>query len=309
MYVLIINPVAGRGKGIEVVKEFLNKRRDQHKFKTYYTDYPGHATKLVEQVVSLHEDKIQMLIVVGGDGTIYEVLNGMKKFQGIPLAFVPVGSGNDFARGCGMPLNPRKSLEAIFKTKRFKPYWAGTYLTDQKPARLKKLFASSLGFGFDAEVAEKTNESKWKRWFNRFRLSCIVYVFGLISTIFNFKPKNFNLTIDGKTREMTGIWMLTITNHPYFGGGMKIAPDATINKQTFHVTIVHQISKMKLLLLFLTVFFGQHTRLKEVETLIGSEISIKSKETLTYHADGFTGKCFECEVMKEPTSRNVVRKI
>ncbi|WP_369404902.1 diacylglycerol/lipid kinase family protein [Piscibacillus salipiscarius] len=136
----------------------------------------------------------------------------------------------------------------------------------------------------------------------------LVYVIGLIVTIFKFQPKNIHLTIDGKERELKGIWMLTITNHPYFGGGMKIAPDATINKQTFHVTIVHQISKLKLLLLFITVFFGKHTRLKEVEMLKGSEIMVRSDESIIYHADGYTGKCYECHVRKEQGPRRVVRK-
>ncbi|WP_279401549.1 acylglycerol kinase family protein [Piscibacillus salipiscarius] len=119
MYVLIINPVAGRGKGIKIVKEYLKGVQNPQNYKSYYTEYPGHATKLVAQVVSLHEEKIEMLVVVGGDGTFYEVINGVKAYGDLPLAFVPVGSGNDFARGCSMPLDPKESLRTIFKQKRF----------------------------------------------------------------------------------------------------------------------------------------------------------------------------------------------
>ncbi len=309
MYVFMINPVAGKGKGVQVVKHFLRENNVSKKnYKTYYTDYPGHAIELTKQIASLHKDKITMLIVVGGDGTFYEVLNGAKNFNQLPLAFVPVGSGNDFARGCDMPLNPKDCLNQIFKDNSFQPYWAGAYLTDHKPPRLESLFASSLGFGFDAEVAERSNESNWKQWFNRLHLSVLVYVLGLIITIFKFKPKQLTLVVDGQERVLDQIWMLTISNHPYFGGGMKIAPNATINKHTFYVTIVHQISRWKLLLLFMTVFFGQHTKLKEVETFRASHLMINSQEKLTYHADGYTGQCYHCSVHKETTPRFVKRK-
>lgn len=308
MYVFIINPKAGQGKGIRVVEEFLNKNEKiKNRCKTFYTKYEGHATELVEQITQMYEKQLKLLLIVGGDGTLYEAINGMKKHIHVPFSFVPVGSGNDFARGCQTSFNLEKHINRSFKVDRFKPYWLGMYRKDFKNINDYHLFASSLGFGFDAEVAERVNRSKFKKVLNRLRLTSIIYVIGLIITIFKFKPKSVTLTIDDEAYQLTNVWMLTISNHPYFGGGMKIAPKAKINKDVFTVTIVHQISKLKLLLLFITVFFGTHTKLKEVEQFTASRIHIQSKQALTFHADGATSQCHICDVQKEPYSRKVVR--
>ncbi|RPF55302.1 YegS/Rv2252/BmrU family lipid kinase [Aquisalibacillus elongatus] len=306
----IINPVAGSGKGEQVVQNYLVEHPElKGSFKTYVTEYPGHAKELARQVATLYSESIKLLIVVGGDGTMYEVLNGLKDFSGIPLAFIPVGSGNDFARGCAMPLKPTINLHETLHDVSLHPYWAGKYKTDFKHDRHEKLFASSLGFGFDAEVASLANESRAKKWLNKARLKYLVYIYGLILMTFKFKPKKLKLIYDGKERDLTGIWMLTVSNHPYFGGGMKIAPNATINKQTFYITIVHQISKWKLLCLFLTVFFGKHLQLKEVETFQVTDLELTSDQKLTYHADGFTDSCYRCLVRKDPNARLVKRKL
>ncbi|GEL77209.1 diacylglycerol/lipid kinase family protein [Tenuibacillus multivorans] len=309
MYVFIINPAAGNGRGEQIVQDFIKRQGDfQKQYRTYYSQYPGHAKELASQIARLHQDKIQLLFVVGGDGTLYEVLNGLKHDRDIPISFIPVGSGNDFARGCMTSLNPKVNLRQSIDELLLKPYWFGQYVMDLNPKNKSKLFASSIGFGFDAEVAERVNASKMKAWFNRLRLTFLIYVIGLIMTIFTFKPKDIELNIDGNSKTLSNVWMITINNHPYFGGGMKIAPDANINPHTFHVTIVKDMSKWKILLLFVTVFFGKHTSLKEVETLPCSSIGLKSEKPLTYHADGFTSSCYQSRIEKELGARQVIRK-
>ncbi|TFB25094.1 diacylglycerol kinase family lipid kinase [Filobacillus milosensis] len=309
MYVFIINPAAGNGRGEHIVKKFVEEHRSStNAFRTYFTEYPGHAEELAQQIATIYHKSIELLFVVGGDGTMYEVLNGLVDFPKVPLSFIPVGSGNDFARGCGMPLKPEENLRETFNQTDLKPYWAGRYIKDFQNERHSHLFASSLGFGFDAEVADRSNRSRIKKWFNKIHLKSLIYVIGLFFTIFKFQPKTIQLNIDGKEHTLSNIWMLTITNHPYFGGGMKIAPNAKINKKRMYVTIVHKISKLKLLLLFLTVFFGKHTMLKEVEILEATKLEIKSKQRLTYHADGYTSYCYQCRVEKEEIERLVQRK-
>ena len=309
MYVFIINPKAGNGKGLKIVENYIRDHKQLNgEIKTYYTEYEGHATKLAEQIASLYEHQIKLLFVVGGDGTIYEVVNGLKKHPNIPISFCPVGSGNDFARGCQTPLNPKEHIEFSLDKNELNPYWLGTFRTNLKNVSDYDLFASSLGFGFDAEVAERVNKSRFKKVLNSLRLTFLIYVIGLIVTIFLFKPKDLTLTIDGEKKQLSNVWLLTVSNHPYFGGGMKIAPTAKINEHHFTVTIVHQISRIKLLFLFITVFFGTHTKLKEVEQFQASHLSILSEQSLTYHADGATSSCHLCDIAKEPYTRYVIRE-
>nr|WP_289038154.1 diacylglycerol kinase family protein [uncultured Allobacillus sp.] len=309
MHVFIINPTAGKGKGQKIVEEFLTEHPQlKDRCKTFHTKYEGHATSLAEQIVAMHQERMKQLVVVGGDGTFYEVLNGLKDYPTIPLAFVPVGSGNDFARGLKTSLNPKRQLNALFAGMKGKPYWFGTYRTDLLAKNRLKLFASTIGFGFDAEITERVNASRYKRFLNKLHLSFLIYIIGILATLISFQPKTFEAKIDGKSHRFENVWLITLSNHPYFGGGMKIAPKAKNNQQHFSITVVHNISKIKLLFLFLSIFVGKHTRFKEVEELTGSRIEINSSKELSYQADGVTGRCYRCLIEKEDRSRLIKRK-
>lgn len=81
MHIFIINPTAGKGQGQKVVEEFLTSHPQLKKrCKTFHTKYTGHATSLAEQIAAMHHERVKQLIVVGGDGTFYEVLNGLKDY-------------------------------------------------------------------------------------------------------------------------------------------------------------------------------------------------------------------------------------
>lgn len=95
-------------------------------------------------------------------------------------------------------------------------------------------------------------------------------------------------TIDGKTQVFHKVWFVTISNQPYFGGGMKIAPLASPADGELDFTIVHGLSRWKLLLVFLSVFLGKHTAFKEVYSGTGERITIRSDQDVPIHADGET---------------------
>ncbi len=308
MHVFIINPVAGKGKGKKVVDEFLNEHpRLRTDCKTFYTKHEGHATTLAEQVASMHHKRLVQVIVVGGDGTMYEVLNGLKAFPNIPIAFVPVGSGNDFARGTNGSLNPKRQLRQLFGGMKARPFWFGTYRSNLTAKEKAKLFASTIGFGFDAEIVEWVDASQTKKLLNKLRLSFLIYIIGILSVLVTFKPKNFQMRIDGKAYQLSNVWLVTVSNHPYFGGGMKIAPQAKNHPRDFEITVVHNISKLKVLFMFMTIFIGKHTGFQEVETFRGSSIEINSEHELSYQSDGVAGRCYRSFIEKESQPRQVKR--
>ncbi|MDQ0351301.1 YegS/Rv2252/BmrU family lipid kinase [Alkalibacillus filiformis] len=293
MYAFIINYKAGSQKATsiyEYIKERYHVEISQHKI--YVTQYEGHATELTKAIVKNGEAKT--IIVIGGDGTVYEVFNGLKNNHNIVIALIPTGSGNDFARGCGVELNPYKQADRLFHQPEKINYWLGEYEVNGD----QYVFASSIGFGFDGEVAQTVDQSTLKKWLNIFRLKQLIYVYGLVKKIFTYKPKNLSLNVDGKCIKMDNTWLITISNHPYFGGGMKIAPNAEVNDQHFTITTVNNISRMKILLLFITVFFGKHTSLKEVDSYQAETLSISSDSPLIYQADGFTDEVELCHIRK-----------
>lgn len=85
-----------------------------------------------------------------------------------------------------------------------------------------------IGFGFDAEIAHVANHASYKRIFNFFRLGVLIYLVALIQVLIRFRPIDVEITVDGRKRKISNCWMVTVTNHPYYGGGMKIIPHSKI---------------------------------------------------------------------------------
>jgi len=306
MYILIVNPAAGNGRSLNVLKKIqkdpLFKQKD---CRSFFTKYEGHAEELVKHVLEIYNEKVQCIIAVGGDGTMHEIVNGLKNVPSVPVAYIPAGSGNDFARGTNIQKKPAKLFQDIMRGAHVKPYWCGSYLTDKRKPSNRRVFASNIGFGFDAEVAQRANRSTYKKWLNKLRVGFLSYAIALVQTIFQFEPKEVELTVDGETRRISNVWMITTGVHGYYGGGMKVIPSAKMTKDTLHVLIIENISKWKVLAVFLSVFWGGHTKFNEVTVLEASSLSINGDMSLTYHVDGQTGKCQRCIIQKETVPRKI----
>src|SRR5699024_2626634 len=302
MYVFIINPIAGNGRA----KKAYNKIKtsalySQIKKEIYITEYKGHGKEIIEKIRSRDLRAIKSIIVIGGDDTIHEVANGLSQFP-VNLAFIPGGSGNDFARGCKIKENPVTLFENIVKGKGKIKYWLGKSRVDGEVKR----FVNNLGIGFDAEVADKANKARYKGFLSKLGLGNISYLFALIQMLFLFKPKNIKISYDGKERLIKNCWMITVSNHPYFGGGMKIIPNAKIQPDAFPILIIHSISKWKVLALFLTVFTGKHLKYKEVELFETKAIHILAENKIYYHADGESSMCTQLTVKKQEVHLNIL---
>lgn len=303
MYIFIVNPMAGSGRA----KAIFSKIRKTDLYQelqsmVFYSKHPGHAEEFVSSLL-IEQSDIQCIIVIGGDGTMHEVLNGLPSDK-VPVAFIPGGSGNDFARGCKMKGNPIDLFDRIIRNPEYFAYWLGNYETDEKTERN---FINSFGFGFDACIAHMANNAKYKKIFNLFHLATLSYAVALIHVLFRFKPMDIELAIDNEKRLIRNCWMITAANHPFYGGGMKIIPNAQIQPDTFPVLILHSISKLKVLALFLTVFSGKHINFKEVEILNASYLKITANKPVYYQVDGQTSSCLACSLSKQSKPISVVR--
>lgn len=301
MYIFIVNPKAGHGRAkrvfTKITKSDLYQELDS---KHYYTQYKGHAEEIVQTII--RKDKhIKSVIVIGGDGTLHEVVNGFDHHY-IPISFIPGGSGNDFARGCSIKGDPVDILKSIIEQTEPRNYWLGEYTTNHQKLRY---FINCMGVGFDAEIAQVANESSYKKIFNFFRLGKLTYLLALIQVLIHFQPLDVEVIVDGRKRVITNCWMITITNHPFYGGGMKIIPSSVIEPRQFPVLIVHSISKWKVFGLFMTVFSGKHLHFKEVELIKTTHLQINSPRQFFYHVDGEVNKCQTCVVKKQSKAIDV----
>lgn len=299
MYLFIINPTAGHGRAKRIFSKIATSELYQDIDSIhYYTQYGGHAEQIIRHFPAETYNKLKAIIVIGGDGTLHEVINGLENENRlIRLAFIPGGSGNDFARGVQIKEKPLDLFRRIIMEEDWQiPYWTGYYCINNSKERR---FVNSIGFGFDAEVARHANRTSLKKWFNLLHIGKLSYVFAIIRVLFRFKPFTAKLVIDGERRTINNCLMITIANHPFYGGGMKIIPDASIKAATFPVLMIHSISKLKLLALFLTVFWGGHIKFKQVELCEAMTIDITVSKTAYFQVDGETHSFRTCTVKKE----------
>jgi diacylglycerol kinase family enzyme len=125
-----------------------------------------------------------------------------------------------------------------------------------------------------------------KSLFNSLGLGSLVYAYCLVKLLFRYRCTSIELVIDGIKHNFEDTWFVTVSNQPFYGGGMKIAPVAAPDDGLLDITVVHKLSKLKLLFVFISVFYGRHTRFKEVNFFKGKKISINSSSSLFVHADG-----------------------
>lgn len=277
----IVNGKAGRGRALKVWetvrKELENSKAD---FRSFFTEFPGHAEVIAKQIAAMHGERIGAVIAVGGDGTIHEVLNGLADYPDIKIGYIGAGTGNDFSRGYSIPRKPLAALRHIIAKApgRGRRVDAGQLSTG--PTHPPRLFINSAGIGFDAVISKYVNERKSSKF------HFFAYITAVLNKVFSYEPSELELIVDGVSHTFDKVWLVAISNQPYYGGGMKIAPSAKYNDGVLNITVVHSLSPYKLLGVFLAVFWGGHLKFKEVSSLSGKDITVKSEKVLPIHTDG-----------------------
>lgn len=274
--IFVINPVAGNGNSMKKWLKF--KGTIQFPFELAVSRFSGHATGLVQELRSSPDPVL--VIGFGGDGTLREVIAGAAGAPQLIVGSVAAGSGNDFGRGFHS-FADAEEIGAFLDNPTSSAKDLGEFI-DGTPYH----FVSSSGIGFDAEISVKVNRSKVKHWLNRFGLGKLVYLIYVIITLLRFRLFHLAVEQDGETIHYDKVWFATVSNQPYFGGGMKISPHSKVDDGILELTVVNRLSRLKLLLVFGTVFSGKHLGFKEVHQLKGSAFSLTADRPIYRHVDG-----------------------
>ncbi|KZM58652.1 diacylglycerol kinase family lipid kinase [Geobacillus stearothermophilus] len=278
----IVNPAAKNGRSA-AVWERVQRMLEQEgvSYEVHWTNREGDGKRIAHQIAEQNAEPLA-LIAVGGDGTVYEVANGASLFPHVAIGYIPAGTGNDFARGFGLPHRPEQALRRLLAGKA-----ASGDLGRLASSTVRDgVFVNSVGCGFDAHIARAVNRSKWKGRLNRLGLGTLTYAFYLVKELFRYQPADLDICIDGQNYSFQQAWMAAVSNHPYYGGGMRIAPSARADDGLLHVTVVGRLPRWKLLSIFLTVFWGGHVRMKEVSVFAGRNVHIRPAAPVPVHADG-----------------------
>lgn len=275
--VFIVNEFAGNGKG-KTVWQALAKQLTIP-YDVYFSQYQRHSEQLTKNIAA--QDEPCIIIVVGGDGSIHEVLNGLVGASHLIVGVVSAGSGNDFSRYYPT-FTTAKDIEKFVEHQQSSLQDIG-YLHYSSDARY---FVNNSGIGFDAFVVDLANRSQLKRKLNRFSLGKLSYVYFVVQGLFQFEPFDLRVSIDGQQKQYTNVWFATISNQPYFGGGMKLSPLSSAEDGKLELTVVSELSRWKFLTVFSTVFFGKHTYFKEVEQYTGKRFELELTRSVPCHTDG-----------------------
>lgn len=290
----IINKKAGSGNGeqaADVVLKWLTEHNIPYQAKV--TNYQGHAIELTQQLKQTHlkpwsdsdtTKKFPLLVVIGGDGTLHEVVNALGDETDIPVGYIPSGSGNDFARGVHLTRDPIKALQQILSVKQPQPFTVIHYLEQIKQE--EGLFTNNLGIGLDANIVATANASKSKKKLNRYHLGALSYLLAAMHVMFKQKGFPILVEVNGETKSFNQAYLCTTTNHPYFGGGLAIAPQASPKEACMELIIVERINLFKIIHLAFLLLRQKHLNSKHVHHYKSSQIRIVSTTPQFGQADG-----------------------
>jgi len=261
---IILNEKAGNGQSINTwksVKRYLDENKINYEI--HLTQRNGDGVRLAEELSNnLKADT--RIIVLGGDGTLNQSLNGVRKSHNpkTPLGYIPGGSGNDFNRGIKMnKQSPIVLIQKIMAMNSPKLIDVGKADFPQST----KYFVNNIGIGLDAYTVYETNHSKRKDLLNKMKLGTLAYVSSLVTVIKNQDAFPLDVEYDGKTKHFDDAYIVSATNHPYFGGGVAIDPLATPFDQRLDLVVVHKISGWTFIKLFTELFTnGSHLQDRNV---------------------------------------------
>ena len=291
MYYFIVNPKSKTGKGLKIWHTVQAKLDELHiSYKFYFTHYEFHSTKIAEKICKQNKG-MKKIVVLGGDGTVNEVINGIRSYEDVMLGYLPTGSSNDLARSLNIPSDPLKALELVLNGHHFEYYDHGQVSFHNNKKTRK--FAVSSGIGFDAVVCYEALNSNIKKLLNKIKLGKLTYGILALKGIITYKPCNGELIIDGvKHITLKNIFFAASMIQPYEGGGCKMAPQANATDGLLSVCVFHDIAKYKILFVLPLLFIGKHTIFKKnLELFDCKTLEIRLDKPQVVHTDGeYVGK-------------------
>jgi len=274
---LILNPMADMGRAWKTANDLRPIAREFNGELTWSgTVYPAHAVELAKQAA---EEGYDLVVAMGGDGTVHEVMNGLMQ---VPenkrpiMGIVPIGSGNDFAYSMGITQKAAHALAHALKAENTPAIDIGL-MTDEHGHQ--EYFDNTLGIGFDAVVTIRSHRLPIVKGF-------LMYLTAVIQTILlNHDPAKVQIETENEKWE-NSVLMVTLCNGPREGGGFMLSPESKNNDGKMEYLTVNKVSRGMMFRLVPEFMKGTHMRFKQIRMGEFKKFNLSSDRPLYIHADG-----------------------
>lgn len=303
MYYVIVNPASKSGKGHAIWTGLEPIFQEQNvPYRVLYSKGVGHVTKAVAKLTAPDKNgkakPLVKLIILGGDGTVNEALQGIQDFERIWLGYIPTGSSNDLARDLQLPKDPSVILRRILDGGYSRTMDLGllTYTdTSGERSRIRtnavysqRYFAVSSGIGFDAAVCEEALSSRFKNILNKMKLGKLTYLIIALRQLIAAKSASCDIYLDdGQTPIHFDRFLFTaFMIHKYEGGGFKFCPMADESDGKLDLCVVGKLPKPVIIAALPTAFWGKHYIFSSIRHYSASKVTFRSSIPLWVHTDG-----------------------
>ena len=223
-------------------------------YKVLKTSKEKNANDLMNEVIG------DELIVIGGDGTINEVINN---YHGKEFIYLAYGSGNDLARS--IKFNRNIEISKLLDTNKYIEYDVGV-VNDRK-------FCSGFDIGFNADIIKRANSSKLKKYLGKY-----IYLFQGVIGIFMLKKYKAKISWDSGEIDTDSLYLLNIMTQPYEGGGIKFSQTATGQDGKLHIMIMESMSLATFVYNYLCLLLKKHNKMRRVKQITTDRLAIKTNQ-------------------------------
>lgn len=271
---VILNPEAGRGRARKLwprINESLRAAMNPADLQVVETQAPGEAVDLARWAV---EKGYDIVAACGGDGTLHEVVNGLARAGAAAgpgaLLVLPAGTGNDFSRSLGLPLDPVRVAQAMASHR--------TVNVDLGRAG-NHFFVNVAGVGFDAEVAAEVNRG------GKIVGGTLPYIWAVMKKLVTYRNAPLQIHFNQEVRRRRAL-LVAVGVAAYYGGGLQILPGADLQDGCLDICVGGDLGKLATLGLLPRLFSGSHIRHPLVELDRAVQVRIEGPDHLHVHADG-----------------------
>ena len=308
MFHVIVNPSSSSGRGKSKWDRIESRfKQSGLPYKVHFSSSANSIESICAALTSSGEDC--SLVILGGDGTMNAVVNGIRDFEHTKVGFIQTGSGNDLIKGLGIHADRDRLISSILRNEVVRTCDIGrvTYhnrsslldffthrrLSDEEQeaalstgALQTRLFNISAGIGFDAAVCQRADSSHFKTILNSIRLGKLTYISEAIHMIMASPMVGMKIRCGDDEQIYPRTLFAVVMNTCYEGGGFKFCPDAVNTDEILDLCGANDLNRMNFFRIFPTAYSGNHLKFKGIFSNRSRSITIRSARPLWVHTDG-----------------------